>query len=105
MLNGIKDFAINKILRHVAENPKLDNATNLLALIPPVIYAALGSNTDWMQLVEATPAGAAARLKLSGVVVSTVLLYFTGKFPFLKSWLPVADEIIKEAETPAEPPK
>lgn len=100
MFSGLKNFAINRILRHVAENPKLNKATNLLALVPVVILAAVNGGANWALLFQCcTKQGSMAELmRVVGLVVVAALLWFTGKFPWLNSWLPVAQEIIEEAK-------
>ena len=41
---------------------------------------------------------------IAGVALAALLLFLTGKFPGLKQWLPVAEEVIAEAQKEAEAP-
>ena len=98
MFDGVKNFAVEKVLRHVAGDQKLDAATNVLAIIPPIALALANSGADWVKLANGDPKQLAL---VGGVVVATALLWLTGKFPGLKEWLPVAEEVIAEAEAEA----
>ncbi len=100
MFKGLKNFAINRIVRHVAENPSLNRATNILALVPVILLAALNGNADWILMSQCCdkPGSLAEVVRVVGLVAAAVLLWFCGKFTWLKQWLPVAEDIIKEAE-------
>lgn len=100
MLNGLKNFAINRILKHVAENPRWNHATNLLGVIPAVIYAALDAQANWSLMFQCcSKQGSLAEvLKIGGIVVLAACLYACGQFPWLKQWLPIAQEIVAEAQ-------
>lgn len=104
MFKGLKNFAINRIVRHIAENPSLNRATNILALVPVILLAALNGNADWVLMFQCCekPSSLAEVVRVVGLVVAAVLLWFCGKFTWLKQWLPVAEEIIKEAEREVE---
>lgn len=104
MLSGLKNFAIRKVIVHVAENKKLNAATNLLAVIPVILWALLNNNTDWTKLL-AGDLGEIARLIVP--VGAAVILWFTGKFSWLKSWIPTLNEILTEAgkELAEQPPQ
>ncbi|MEN6585979.1 MAG: hypothetical protein ABFE02_08065 [Sulfuricella sp.] len=99
MLNGLKNFAINRVAKHVADNPTLNKATNLLALIPVMIGAALLNNADWMLMFQCCekPGSLAEVVRIAGCVIVAALLWLCGKFTWLKRWLPVAEDIIAEA--------
>jgi len=99
-MNALKNFAIDKILRHVAVNPKLNAATNWLALVPVVLLAALNNQADWMSMVQccAKPGSLAEVLRVGGLVASAGVLWLCGKWPGLAGWKPVADAIIAEAQ-------
>ena len=112
MLNGIKNFAVEKVLRHVADNPKLNVATNWLSFLPVLIYAALNNHANWMLLIgyfnHPTAAGFAEVLRVAGILAVALLLWLTGKFPGLKDWLPVLLDVVQQAEkdaaaAPADP--
>ena len=98
MLNGLKNFAINRVLRHVADNAKLNVTTNILAV---VITAALAIDANWVLLISylsaPTPEGLHELIRVSSSVIAAVLLYLVGKFPGLKGWLPVAQDVLAEA--------
>ncbi len=100
MLNGLKNFAINRVMRHVADNPKLNQATNLLALIPVAIGAAMTANADWMLMFQCCekPGSLAEVVRIAGCAIVAVLLWLCGKFTWLRRWLPVAEDIIAEAQ-------
>jgi hypothetical protein len=100
VLTKLKNFAINKVLRHVADDPKLNRATNLLALVPVVLLAALNGGADWILLSQCCDkAGSLAEVvRVVGLVVVAVLLWFSGKSPWLKQWLPTVEDIIQEVE-------
>lgn len=99
MFNGLKNFAINKVLRHVADNARLNATTNWIAVI---IMAALGVNANWILLISyfqhPTPEALKELVRVAGTIAGATLLYFVGKFPGLKDWLPVANDILAEAE-------
>ena len=106
MLNGLKNFAVNRVLRHVADNAKLNAGTNVLAvgwLLYQVINSALDANANWALIFQCCRAqGSLAEvLRIVGVVLVAVLLWLCGKFPGLKQWLPVAQDVIQEAEKEA----
>jgi hypothetical protein len=98
MFSGLKNFAIDKILRHVADNAKLNLWTNWIAV---ALLAALGANANWMLIVgyfsHQTPQGLHEIIRVAVAVITALLLYLTGKFPWLKQWLPVAEDILQEA--------
>jgi hypothetical protein len=94
MFNGLKNFAIRRVLRHVADNPKLNQATNLLALIPVMITAALTVDADWMKLFSGD---VHEIVRVAVPVLTAALLWVCGKATWLKQWLPVAEDIIAEA--------
>lgn len=99
MFSGLKNFAINRVARHVADNPKLNQATNLLALIPVMIGAALTAQADWMLMFQCCdkPGSLAEVVRIVGCVIVAVLLWLCGKFTWLRQWLPVAEDIVAEA--------
>ena len=100
MLNGLKNFAIKKVLRHVADNPKLNTATNRLALIPAVILAVLAINPDFGLVLQCcSKAGSLVEaLKIGSCAASTVFMFACGKLRWLANWAPIADAIIGEAQ-------
>ncbi|GEM_PF-5408048 len=102
MLTGVKDFVINRVLRQIADNAKLNAWTNWIAV---ALTAAIAAKANWVVIIayfsHPTPAGLEEVLRVSGVMVGAVLLFLTGKFPGLKAWLPVAEDIIVEAEKEA----
>ena len=102
MLNGVKNFAIDKVLRHVADNAKLNATTNGLALAA-VLYAIIQANANWMLMFQccAAPGSLQEVVRVAAGALVALLLFLTGKFPGLKQWLPVAQEIIGEAEKEA----
>lgn len=104
MFGGLKSFAINKILRHIADNPKLNKATNFLAIIPAVITAVLAIHPNWDLTLQCCvkPGSLGEVTRLSGAAIVAVLLWFCGKFPGLKGLLPVVNDIIQEAEKEAQ---
>lgn len=104
MLSGIKNFAIDAVLRRIADNPKLDHATNVLAVIPVMIGAATTGQANWVLMLGccSAPASLHEVVRVVGLVVSAALLWCCGKCTWLKSWLPVVDEVIQEAEKEAD---
>jgi hypothetical protein len=100
MLNGLKNFAIDKVLRHVAGNKKLNGATNILALVPIILIAALNGGANWMLLLKCceVPGSEVELVRVLGLVAVAALLWFCGKFKWLEQWLPVVEEVIEEAE-------
>jgi len=96
MLSGIKNFAINRVLRKIADSARLNVWTNWIAA---AIAAAIAANANWVLLLQyRTPAGIHELLRVAGVMAAAVLMYLTGKFPGLKAWLPVVEDVIQEAE-------
>jgi len=109
MLGTLKNFCINRVLRHVADNAKVNHTTNGLALAA-IIYALLGANINWMLIADccAKSDSTSEVIRLIGIVLGTVLLYFSGKFPWLSGLLPMTQDILAEAEkelTKGQPPK
>lgn len=110
MFSGLKNFAINRVLKHVAGNAKLNRATNAISaavLLAVAITAALDSKADWMLMFQccSAPGSLHEVIRIAGAVIVAFLLFFVGKFPGLKSLLPVAQDIIAEAERELEQPK
>jgi hypothetical protein len=105
MLNGIKNFAISKVVRHVADNSRLNATTNGLA-IATILYAALQANANWMLMFQccAAPGSLQEIVRVAAAIIVALLLFLCGKFPGLKQWLPVAQEIITEAQKEAAAP-
>jgi len=108
MLDNIKNFTIDKVLRHVAENRTLNGATNVLALVPVAILTALHGGADWSLMLQccSKPGSFQEIVRVTGLVAVAVLLWFCGKAPWLKQWLPVVEDIVAEAqrEALAHPP-
>jgi hypothetical protein len=80
MLSGLKNFAINRVARHVASNAKLNKATNALALIPIGLIAALEGGADWMLMFRCcdAPGSLAEVVRVVGLILAAVLLWFCG---------------------------
>lgn len=91
----MKNDLINRILRHLADNPRLNRATNWLAVVPVVIAAALNGGADWALILSCCDDLAARRevFRVAGLVVSAVALWGCGKMRFLQSWLPEKKEM------------
>ena len=90
----MKNDLINRILRHLADNPRLNRATNWAAVVPVVIAAALNGSADWALILSCCDDLAARRevFRVGGLVVSAVALWGCGKMRFLQSWLPATEE-------------
>ena len=84
----------------------LDHTTNGIA-ISLVIYGVLNAGVNWSLVVACissvcTPDGKVELVKLIGAAIGALLMYYTGKFPFLKAWLPTVDDVVKEVEKDVE---
>lgn len=100
MLQGLKVFALKRVVLHIAHNEKLNKATNILAVLPLIALAVYQSGADWGLALKccSAPGSLHEAIVMAGAAAAALFLWFCGKFPFLKNLAPVIRDIIAEAE-------
>ena len=104
MFTGLKNFAITKALKKIAADAAVNTATNWIAV---GIMAAVGAGADWVLIFQFiggshNAQGLHETVRIASCILGAILMFLTGKFPGLRGWVPVIEEVIQEAAKEAE---